>query len=412
MKKRWIIIIVVVLLLASFTIYQFVNSNSTPVIDMMQAQMAPSNPSIARAPTQHALGLDVPVYVQVFRNASVPAPQNYPAASNPAANSNSSNINTTPTTVQVMNLQSSSTFGQPMIVRTAVLSMVVTDITTAVSQITQLTNNNNGYVVLANQTSTDKLISGDISIRIPAVQFESTMIGLRAMAVKVTSEIVSASDASQEYTDLSSKLRNLETAAAQLTQIMQKAEKVEDVLAVENQLISTQGEIEVTKGRIQYLEQTSATSVININLQQSTLIVSLYAGTSYARTKDNIGFSVDIQGGISPFSYQWDFGDGAKSVDAAPWHKYDAAGNYTVSVTVTDDNGNKAIDNRTNYITILPGWSPGDILDGAWRGFLSFFRFLFVVFVWLLMFSPFIIVIALLWYFTRRSWKRRKVKIS
>ena len=193
---------------------------------------------------------------------------------------------------------------------------------------------------------------------------------------------------------------------------MQKAEKVEDVLAVENQLISTQGEIEVTKGRIQYLEQTSATSVININLQQSTLIVSLYAGTSYARTKDNIGFSVDIQGGISPFSYQWDFGDGAKSVDAAPWHKYDAAGNYTVSVTVTDDNGNKAIDNRTNYITILPGWSPGDILDGAWRGFLSFFRFLFVVFVWLLMFSPFIIVIALLWYFTRRSWKRRKVKIS
>ena len=294
MKKRWIIIIVVVLLLASFTIYQFVNSNSTPVIDMMQAQMAPSNPSIARAPTQHALGLDVPVYVQVFRNASVPAPQNYPAASNPAANSNSSNINTTPTTVQVMNLQSSSTFGQPMIVRTAVLSMVVTDITTAVSQITQLTNNNNGYVVLANQTSTDKLISGDISIRIPAVQFESTMIGLRAMAVKVTSEIVSASDASQEYTDLSSKLRNLETAAAQLTQIMQKAEKVEDVLAVENQLISTQGEIEVTKGRIQYLEQTSATSVININLQQSTLIVSLYAGTSYARTKDNIGFSVEI----------------------------------------------------------------------------------------------------------------------
>jgi PKD repeat protein len=299
-----------------------------------------------------------------------------------------------------------------MIVRTAVLSMVVTDITTAVSQITQLTNNNNGYVVLANQTSTDKSISGDISIRIPAVQFESTMIALRAMAVKVTSENVSASDVSQEYTDLSSKLRNLETAEAQLTEIMKKTEKVEDVLAVENQLIATQGEIEVTKGRMQYLEQTSAMSLITINLQQSTLTISLYAGTSYARTKDNIGFSVDIQGGIAPFSYQWDFGDSAKSVEAAPWHKYNASGNYTVSVTVTDDKGNKAVDSRTDYITIIPGWSPGDILDGAWRGFLSFFRFLFVVFVWLLMFSPLIIVIALILYYVRRNLKRRKSKIA
>jgi PKD repeat protein len=297
-----------------------------------------------------------------------------------------------------------------MIVRTADLSIAVTDITAAVSQITQLSNNNNGYVVLANQTSTDKSISGVISIRIPAEQFESTMSALRTMAVKVTSENVSAADVSQEYTDLSSKLKNLETAAAQLTEIMQKAEKVEDVLAVENQLIATQGEIEVTKGRMQYLKQTSAMSLININLQQSTLTINLYAGTTYARSMDNIGFSVDIQGGIGPFSYQWDFGDGAKSVDAAPWHKYKAAGTYNVSVTVTDDKGNKAVDSRANYITIIPGWSPGDILDGAWRGLLSFFRFLYAVFVWLLMFSP-LIIIALIWYFTRRSMKRRKAKV-
>ena len=85
-----------------------------------------------------------------------------------------------------------------MIVRTADLSIAVTDITAAVSQITQLSNNNNGYVVLANQTSTDKSISGVISIRIPAAQFESTMSALRAMALKVTSENVSASDVSQE----------------------------------------------------------------------------------------------------------------------------------------------------------------------------------------------------------------------
>ena len=411
MKKRWMIIIAVVVLIGAFTIYQFLNPKSTS-IDYNIAQYAPSNSSIVRNANEHTLGLDVPVYVQAFRNISIPSPQSYPVTYNSAESSSSNNVSVTPETPQAMTLQSSSTFGQPMIVRTAVLSMAVTDIAAAVSQITRLTNANNGYVVLANQTSTDKSITGVISIRIPAAQFENTMSALRTMAVKVTSENVSASDVSQEYTDLSSKLRNIETAAAQLTEIMKKAEKVEDVLAVENQLIATQEEIEVTKGRMQYLEQTSAMSMININLQQSTLIVSLYAGTSYARTKDNIGFSVDIQGGIGPFSYQWDFGDGAKSVEAAPWHKYNTAGTYNVSVTVTDDKGNKAIDNRTNYITIMPGWSPGDILDGAWRGFLSFFRFLYAVFVWLLMFSPLIIVIALIWYFTRRGLKRRKANVT
>ena len=84
---------------------------------------------------------------------------------------------------------------------------------------------------------------------------------------------------------------------------MQKAVTVDDILAVQTQLTNTAGQIETTKGRMQYLEQTSAMSLITVNLQQSTLTISLYAGTTYARTKDNIGFAVDIQGGISPFSY-------------------------------------------------------------------------------------------------------------
>ena len=408
MKKKWIIVTIVILLIASFTIYQFFNSGSTKT-DAIIAQQLPSagNEESERGAMEHALGLDVPFYTHIFSNLAVPAPQNYPATNNSISNTN----NTFPTTTPVLPSAGSNS-DQPMIVRTADSSMAVTDIGTAIAQITRLADDNNGFVVSANQNSTDQSISGVISIRIPATQFENTMITLRAMAVKVTSENVSADDVTQEYTDLNSTLNNLQATEAQLLTIMQKAVTVDDILAVQTQLTNTAGQIETTKGRIQYLEQTSAMSLITVNLQQSTLTINLYAGTSYARTKDNIGFAVDIQGGISPFSYQWDFGDGAKSVEAAPWHKYSASGNYTVSVTVTDDKGNKAVNSRTNYITILPGWSPHDILDGAWRGLLSFFRFLFAVFVWVLLFSPAIIVVVLVWYFIRRNLKRRKATVS
>jgi hypothetical protein len=299
-----------------------------------------------------------------------------------------------------------------MIVRTAGLTMAVNDITVAVAQITRLAENNDGFVVSANINSTDKSNSGAVSIRVPSDQFEGIMNGLRAMAVKVISENVSASDVSPEYTDLSAKLKNSQTVLAQLTQIMQKADKVEDVLAVQKQLTATQEEIELNKGKMQYLEQKSALSLINIDLQQSTLSIKLTAGTSYAQANDRIGFAVNIQGGIGPFSYQWDFGDGTKSTEAEPWHKYNTSGTYTVSVAVIDDKGNKTVDSRQNYINIMPGWSPRDILDGAWRGIISFFRFLFAVVVWLLMFSPVIIVIVLIWHFTRRSLKQRKVKAN
>ncbi|MGN6814855.1 MAG: PKD domain-containing protein, partial [Solirubrobacterales bacterium] len=47
--------------------------------------------------------------------------------------------------------------------------------------------------------------------------------------------------------------------------------------------------------------------------------------------------SVPGDGGI--VSYKWEFGDGAKGSGVHPSHTYAAVGNYTVSLTVTDDGG-------------------------------------------------------------------------
>jgi len=48
-------------------------------------------------------------------------------------------------------------------------------------------------------------------------------------------------------------------------------------------------------------------------------------------------FSVTVTGGVGEYTYQWNFGDGNNSPNAAPTHSYDAAGTYTVKVTVTDE---------------------------------------------------------------------------
>jgi outer membrane protein assembly factor BamB len=58
----------------------------------------------------------------------------------------------------------------------------------------------------------------------------------------------------------------------------------------------------------------------------------------------SIQFSGTIYGGVLPYNYLWDFGDGTISTEQNPKHAYDHRGNYTATFTVTDAEGNSSSD--------------------------------------------------------------------
>lgn len=61
-------------------------------------------------------------------------------------------------------------------------------------------------------------------------------------------------------------------------------------------------------------------------------------------------------------AYAWDFGDGGTSDEANPTHTYQEAGDYTVSLTVTDASGETDTLTEANYISVSP--ASGRIRDG------------------------------------------------
>jgi ABC-type multidrug transport system permease subunit len=69
-----------------------------------------------------------------------------------------------------------------------------------------------------------------------------------------------------EYTDLNSRLVNLQEAEQQLQAIMDDATRTEDVLAVYSQLVSVGEQIELIKGQMKYYEQSAKLSSISIQL--------------------------------------------------------------------------------------------------------------------------------------------------
>jgi len=293
-----------------------------------------------------------------------------------------------------------------MIVRTGNMALVVEDVAVATDQITRMADSFDGYVVSSRVWKERERLVGSITIRVLAEYFDDAMRSLRDLAVDVTSESASSKDVTEEYVDLTAKLENLEATEKQLLVIMEKAETVEDILDVQRELSRIRGEIEQTKARMQYLEQTSATSLIEIHLQQSKLDVELTARPSRVKEREEIRFYNDTAGGFPPYSYEWDLGDGTTITDESFTYTYKDAGSYTVSLMVTDDRGNMVTETRSDYITVLPGWNAGNIASNAWNGLVTFGHVLGNIFIWIGIFSPIWIVVGGIIYWRLR--RRRK----
>ncbi|WP_028774355.1 PKD domain-containing protein [Shewanella waksmanii] len=74
-----------------------------------------------------------------------------------------------------------------------------------------------------------------------------------------------------------------------------------------------------------------------------------YNGAVNAAISFSSNGSVDTDGSIA--SYQWNFGDGNSANSANPNHSYAAAGNYTATLTVTDNQGASHTDSASVSIT-------------------------------------------------------------
>ncbi len=100
--------------------------------------------------------------------------------------------------------------------------------------------------------------------------------------------------------------------------------------------------------------------------------MSVGAGGPYeGEAGDDIEFSGYAYLGVPPYTYEWDFGDGETATGKNPVHSYEAAGNYTATLTVTDDAGSTA--NDTTLVHITKGDTPpSNGGNGADSGLLLF----------------------------------------
>jgi hypothetical protein len=162
-----------------------------------------------------------------------------------------------------------------MVIYNADMEIAVEDPIASMDAIIAMAEDAGGFVVYSNlyqsTGSNGKTIpQASLTVRVPAGQLESIMDAIKALTpdpdVDVLSENVSGQDVTAEYTDLQSRLRNLEAAEAALVELMNDAQDPQDVLDVFDELTYYRGEIEMVKGRMKYLEESASMSAITVQV--------------------------------------------------------------------------------------------------------------------------------------------------
>ncbi len=174
-----------------------------------------------------------------------------------------------------------------MVIRNANLSIVVKSPAEAMDQIISMAEGMGGFVVTSTLyqrrlANGNLVLEGNVTIRVPALKLNEALDQIKGLVdnpqTDILTENISGQDVTAEYTDLKSRLRNLEDAAEQLRKIMETATKTEDVLQVLNELRSVTEQIEVLKGQIKYYEESAAMSAISVNLQAQETVAPISVG--------------------------------------------------------------------------------------------------------------------------------------
>ena len=174
--------------------------------------------------------------------------------------------------IEYDSVNTSVTSSERLVLTNVNLGVIVADPADSMQAIGNMAEVMGGYIVSANLqqlslASGDEVHQGTITVRVPAEQVDEAVTFIEGQSdAPVEYKNIDSQDVTREYTDLQSRLRNLQAAEEKLIEIMDDAYATEDVLIVYNELVRVQEQIEIIQGQIKYFEEASALSAISVEL--------------------------------------------------------------------------------------------------------------------------------------------------
>lgn len=158
--------------------------------------------------------------------------------------------------------------GERKIIQNGELTLVVTKVEDAITALKIIAGQLGGRVdnVSYNNSEDERKKRASIILRVPSVNFDAGMEGVKQIAVTVVSERVRTDDVTETFIDLQARLKNLRAEEEQYQAIMKDAEEVADLLKVSQHLYRVRQNIEQLQGQLNYYSRQVDMSLITVYL--------------------------------------------------------------------------------------------------------------------------------------------------
>lgn len=124
-----------------------------------------------------------------------------------------------------------------------------------------------GGTVLASDASTadDGSTSGTVTVRVPAGDFDDLLVAVGRVG-EVEQRSVTSEDVSDEYVDLEARLRHNQAQERFYLSLLDRAEDVDDAIAVQQRVEGIQQTIEQIEGRLRFIDERTSFSRLTVEL--------------------------------------------------------------------------------------------------------------------------------------------------
>lgn len=122
-----------------------------------------------------------------------------------------------------------------------------------------------GYISYSQQSEREHGIIIHVTVRIPSSKLEAFLTSLQNYG-KVLNQEIGSEEITKQYFDTKARLDNAIKQKDQYEKILLKAEKIEDILAVQREIDAVQERIEIHRGQIELWDQLVDFSTATIEL--------------------------------------------------------------------------------------------------------------------------------------------------
>jgi hypothetical protein len=105
-----------------------------------------------------------------------------------------------------------------------------------------------------------------LTVRIPAASFDDALARLHELDAVVKAEATREENVTTQVVDLQARIDNLQASEASYRELVARAERIEDILAVQSRLDEVRGQIEQLTAQLEALEGQAAMSTLTITL--------------------------------------------------------------------------------------------------------------------------------------------------